>query len=52
MVSILLHKGTFIHTYVSYSPTYLYVHDTSIFYQHQDVAEIKNVLSKEFVNVF
>ena len=31
--------------------TYLYADDTSIFCQHKDVTEIKNVLNKEFVNV-
>ena len=34
--------------------TYLYVDDTGIFYQHKnhkDIAEIENVLNKEFVNI-
>ena len=31
--------------------TYLYADDTSIFYQQKDVAEIGNVLNKEFANV-
>ena len=33
------------------SDTYLYVDDTSIFYQYKDIAEIENVLNKEFENV-
>ena len=33
------------------SDTYLYAHDTSIFYQYKDIAEIENVLNKEFENV-
>ena len=44
--------------YINYIPqalsdshTYLYVDDTSIFYQQKDVTKIENVLSKEFVNV-
>ena len=36
---------------LSDSHTYLYVDNTSIFYQHKDFAEIENVLRKEFVNV-
>ena len=43
--------------YINYIPqalsdshTYLYVYDTSIFSEHKDVAEIENVLHKEFVN--
>ena len=31
--------------------TCLYADDSSIFYQHKDVAEIENVLNKEFANV-
>ena len=33
------------------SHIYLYADDTTIFYQHKDVAEIENVLNKEFANV-
>ena len=33
------------------SDTYLYADDTSIFYQYKDIAEIENVLNKEFENV-
>ena len=36
---------------LSDSHTYLHVDDTSIFYQHEDVAEIENVFNKEFTNV-
>ena len=34
------------------SHTHLYADDTSIFYQHKGVAEIENVLIKEFANVY
>ena len=36
---------------LSHGHTYLYVDDPSTFYQHRDVAEIENVLNKEFANV-
>ena len=36
---------------LSDSLTYLYVEDTSIFYQHKSVAEIKSFLHKDFANV-
>ena len=36
---------------LSDSHTYLYADSTSILYQCKDVAEIENVLSKEFANV-
>ena len=36
---------------MSNTDTYLYVDDTSIFYQHKDVTEIKNVLHKEFTKL-
>ena len=36
---------------LSGSHTYLYVDDTSIFYQHKYVVEIKNNLNKKFANV-
>ena len=34
-----------------YSHTYLHTDDASIFYQHKYVAQIENVLNKEFANV-
>ena len=37
---------------LSGSHTYLYVNDFSVFYQHQDVGEIKNALNKIKLNVF
>lgn len=36
---------------LSNSYTYLYAGDTSIFYQHENVREKENVLSKKFANV-
>ena len=34
------------------SHTYLYADNTSIFYQHKNIAKIENTLNKEFANVF
>ena len=36
---------------LSNSHTYVLSYDTSIFYEHKDVAKIGNVLNKEFANV-
>ena len=36
---------------LAYTHMYLYADDTSIFCQHRDVRESKNVLNKEFANV-
>ena len=36
---------------LSISHTYLYADGTSFLYQHKDIAEIENVLNKEFANV-
>ena len=36
---------------LSDSHTHLHADDTSIFYQHEDVAEIENFFNKEFTNV-
>ena len=36
---------------LSNTDTYLHVDDTSIFCQHKDVTEIKNVLHKEFTKL-
>ena len=33
---------------LSEAGSYLYVQDTCIFYQHEDVQKIENVLNKEF----